>query len=299
MESNDFSLFMRSLSKVELRRCRPLLGTYVEIAATGADRSRLEQAVENAFAAIAEVHRLMSYHDPASDVCRLNREGFPKGVVVHPWTWHVLKSAQEFNRESRDAFDITVAPLLTKQNHLPDLGYEVDHRAGAQDIFLKENCLVFFRRRLAIDLGGIAKGFAVDRAIEALREGGVSTAIVNAGGDLRVCGTTRFQIHLRHPQTGNHSGGVVLLRDRALATSATYFSRGPSSGGASALFDGISRRPCREEVSVSVAANDCLTADALTKIVLALREKAAPILQRHGADAVLLERDLTVRRIPD
>ncbi len=291
---------MKSCSRVELRRCRPLLGTFVEIGASGSDNAVLERGIEAAFAAIAQVHRLMSFHDLESDVSRINRRAFPKGVAVHPWTWHVLKSAQEFARESGGAFDITVAPLLTKWNYLPRRGYRFNRAASSRDIFLKQNYTVFFRRRVVVDLGGIAKGFAVDRAIEALQRAGVRTAIVNAGGDLRVCGTTKFSIHLRHPRLPDRAAGVVLLRDRALATSATYFS-GRKRGATllSALVDGIARRPCREEVSVSVAAKDCLTADALTKIVLSLREKATSILKCYQADAVMLERDLGPRILPD
>ena len=74
------------------------------------------------------------------------------------------------------------------------------------------------------------------------------------------------------------------MRDRAIATSATYFAPG-------ALIDGQMRRAMTDLVSVTVAARDCMTADALTKIVFALRSKAAPLLAKHKADALLLERD--------
>jgi thiamine biosynthesis lipoprotein len=242
----------------------------------------------------------MSFHDPQSDISRMNREAFPKGVTVHPWTWQVLKSAQEFSRESNGAFDVTIAPLLTNWHYLPPRGYRFDHMAASRDIFLKQDHKVFFRRRIVVDLGGIAKGFAVDRAIDALQETGVRVGIVNAGGDLRVCGTTRFCVHIRHPRRPDRPAGSVLLRDRALATSATYFSRRKRrSAFFSALVNGIDRQPCHEEVSVSVAAKDCLTADALTKIVLSLRAEATPILRRHEADAVLLERDLRPRMLPE
>ena len=87
-------------SDIELRRCRPLLGTFVEIAAYGKDRQRVGRAIEAAFDAVARVHRLMSFHDPDSDVSRMNRHAFPKGVIVHPWTWKVMLAAQTFARQS-------------------------------------------------------------------------------------------------------------------------------------------------------------------------------------------------------
>ena len=79
--------FMRSRSSIEIRRCRPLLGTFVEITARGGDERLLARGIEAGFDTVAQVNRLMSFHDPMSDVSRMNREAFPKGVSVHPWTW--------------------------------------------------------------------------------------------------------------------------------------------------------------------------------------------------------------------
>ena len=91
---------MKSRSNIEIRRCRPLLGTLFEIAALGRNAVQLERAINAAFSNVAKVHRLMSYYDPRSDVSHMNREAFPKSVNVHPWTWRVLEVAQQFARES-------------------------------------------------------------------------------------------------------------------------------------------------------------------------------------------------------
>jgi thiamine biosynthesis lipoprotein len=133
-----------------------------------------------------------------------------------------------------------------------------------------------------IDLGGIAKGFAVDRAVERLQKNKVTAGSVNAGGDIRIFGSMARTIHLRNPNSPTRFAGVLRVRDRAIATSATYFAPG-------ALIDGQTRRIMTDRVSVTVAACDCMTADGLTKIVFALRDKAAPLLARHRADALLLE----------
>jgi len=102
-----------------MRRARPLLGTFVEIAVAGAPPVEMEAAVEAAFTAVATVHRLMSFHDPQSDVSRLNREAFAGAVPVHAWTYQVLEAAIELNRQSSGVFDITVAPLLQQRGLLP------------------------------------------------------------------------------------------------------------------------------------------------------------------------------------
>jgi thiamine biosynthesis lipoprotein len=257
-------------SNIELRRCRPLLGTFVEIAARGKDRQQVGRAIEAAFDAVARVHRLMSFHDPDSDVSRMHSDAFPKGVIVDPWTWQVMFAAQTFAWESNGVFDVTVASK--------------SKATSWRDIFLRRNCEVFFRRSLIVDLGGIAKGFAVDRAVAALKSNGVTAGIVNAGGDLRVFGPTSREVHLRDPTSPTQFSGKLRLRNRAVATSANYFST-------RALIDGQTRGAMTRQLSVSVAAADCMTADAFTKIVFALREKSTPMLKRHGADALLLERD--------
>jgi FAD:protein FMN transferase len=283
---------MRSRSSIEIRRCRPLLGTFVEITARGSDERLLVRGIEAGFDAIARVNRLMSFHDPLSDVSRMNREAFPKGVSVHPWTWQVMSAAKRFAEESHGAFDITVAPLLTKWNYLPDRCYRFSPTSTSGDIFLRRDYEVFFCRDLIVDLGGIAKGFAVDRAVEALNDNGVRAGIVNAGGDLRTFGPDSQFIHLRHPAEPTRIAGAVRLRERAMATSGIYFERRKHHAQyVSPLLDGRSGRTARELISASVAAAECMVADALTKIVFALREEAAGLLARYRADALLLERD--------
>ncbi len=282
---------MKSHSNIEVRRARPLLGTFVEIAGHGRNAVRLKCAIDAAFTSIVHVHRLMSFHDPLSEVSRINRHAFHNSVRVHPWTWRILKCAQEFSRESNGVFDITTARQLVKWNYLP----AHDARLGGgswRDIVFDDDCRVRFRRRVIIDLGGIAKGFAVDRAVEALKHNGVVAGIVNAGGDLRTFGPASQLIHVRHPAEPRRIAGAVRLRERAMATSGIYFERRRHRGkDVAPLVDGHTGQPGRELISVSVAATECMVADALTKIVFALREKAAGLLARYHADALLLERD--------
>jgi thiamine biosynthesis lipoprotein len=105
--------------------------------------------------------------------------------------------------------------------------------------------------------------------------------MVNAGGDLRAFGREPQPVQIRHPLDPLRAAGTVFLRDRALATSASYF--------APELFDGRNGDPMREEVSVTFGAADCLTADALTKIALVLRGEAQDLVERHEAEALVLD----------
>ncbi len=309
---------------VELRRARPFLGTIVDIQARAPNDFTAMRGIEDAFDAVARVHRLMSFHDPESDVSRLNRNAHRQSVMVDKWTWNVLRTAQNFSDESDGAFDITIGRLLACWNFLPRANaghpeprrlsgrgtlrtitrfqtrgvprYARDDDRSWRDIVLEKNSTVRFRRPLTIDLGGIAKGFAVDYAIDALRNAGAQSGLVNAGGDLRVFGLEKESVRIRYPLEPTRAAGVVTLQNRALATSATYFSRKKSGERIrSALIDAHTQRPFVDDVSITVSAKTCMTADALTKIVFVLRDLARPILTRHGADAVILERDLVPR----
>jgi thiamine biosynthesis lipoprotein len=202
-----------------------------------------------------------------------------------------LKSAQEFSRNTDGIFDITMAGQLVKWNYLPRYGARFG-RGSWRDIILESTGHVRFRRPLLIDFGGIAKGFAVDRAVEILKRKRVMAGIVNAGGDLRVFGSASQLVHLRHPKQPNRAAGAVRLRERAIATSGIYFSRTKNCRRCvSPILDARTGRAACELISVTVGAADCMTADALTKVVFALRGEAAPLLARYSADALLLEQD--------
>ena len=282
---------MKTKAQIEVRRCRPMLGTFVEIQAFGTNAAELEGAVEAAFLPIAQVHRLMSFHDPESEVSRLNRDAYYKAVRVHPWTWRVLRSAREFSRTTDSIFDVTMAGQLVKWNYLPRYGTRFA-RGSWRDIVLEATGRVRFRCPLLIDFGGIAKGFAVDRAVEILQRNRVTAGIVNAGGDLRVFGSASQLVYLRHPAQPNRPAGALRLRERAIATSGIYFARTKNRGRCvSPILDGRTGRAACDFISVTVGAANCMTADALTKVVFALRGEAAPLLARYSADALLLEQD--------
>ena len=282
---------MSTNTQFEIRRCRPLLGTFVEVQAFGTNAAELEAAVEAAFLAIAHVQRLMSFHNPESDVSRMNRDACYKRVRVHSWTWRVLKSAREFSRNTDGIFDVTIAEQLVKWSYLPRCSAQVG-RGSWRDIIFEASGHVRFRRPLLIDFGGIAKGFAVDRAVEVLERKRVMAGIVNAGGDLRVFGSASQLVHLRHPRQPHRAAGAVRLRERAMATSGIYFARTKKRGRClSPILDARTGRGACDLISVTVGAANCMTADALTKVVFALREQAAPLLAQYTADALLLEQD--------
>jgi thiamine biosynthesis lipoprotein len=276
-----------------LRRARPLLGTFVEISIAGAPPAELEAAADAAFAAVATVHRLMSFHDEASDIGRLNRSALAGALVVHPWTLEVLDIANDLCRRSAGVFDIAVAPVLQDLGLLPrhprDPSPSEIGRGGDDAVERLSDGRVRLRDGVRIDLGGIAKGYAVDRAVEALRGRGIAEGIVNAGGDLAAFGPHPHAIHVRDPGRPQVPMCEVMLRDGAMASSGGRFDPSSCAGaGASAVIDPRSGRVVDGIVGATVRAPLCVFADALTKVVMAAGEAAAPLLASCGASALFV-----------
>ena len=227
-------------------RLRIAMGTFVAIETQACDPRVAERGVVAAFAAIATVERLMHPVRPGSDLAALAacRPGTP--LILHRWTWEVLELCQRLNRLSLGGFDpcLDIAP------------------GRMQDLELTEPGVVLPHSPLRVDLGGIAKGYAVDRAIEALRTAGCEGGLVNAGGDLAVFGARRHEIICRD-STG--PGAVIELTNAALATSNAEQPLRPSEHRG--YYHGVDRLSLVMG-KASVTAARGAVADALTKCVL-------------------------------
>jgi thiamine biosynthesis lipoprotein len=254
---------------------RALLGTYVEIAAGGLDEGPLGAAIDAAFEAIALVHRLMSLHEPTSDLARINREAWRCPVEVHPWTGRTLRWALVMHAATDGLFDCAVGRELHCRRQREGCGLEDAQSGTLTDLELAADGRVRLARRIGLDLGGIAKGFAVDRAIAMLRSRGVCSAIVNAGGDLRVIGSEAQPIYVREPGPANALHFAGWLSNGALATS-----------GANELVRRRVDTPLIAGETCSVLAPRCVIADALTKVLAQSGAAAWPFLDRFGATAL-------------
>lgn len=256
-----------------LRRCRPSLGTFVEITASD------EDAIEASFEAIAQVHRLMSAHEVDSDLSRINRFAHLRAVEVHEWTTRVLERAIYWARQSDGAFDPVKAGRAALMHHaIPYHPEQPQPDATDWNSLELQGRSVRLMRPCCIDLGGIAKGFAVDRAIEALKEGGCEQGLVNAGGDLGGFGAQPWPVTIVNPLTRS-AIAEVQIADCALATSAGL------QIGDELSFDHLGG-PHRCWTSVSVLATTACDADALTKLVWAGAERLDFVLQTNGAKAI-------------
>ena len=279
-------------SLTQIERARPLLGTTVSMRVHGLSESDANRAIDEAFGEIALVHRLMSFQQAESDVSRLNREAAVRTQDVHPATFEVLYWAREIAEASVGCFDITVADKLVEWGMLPapDSRHPPDPQADWRDIELGEDYGVRFRRPLWIDLSGIAKGYAVDRAIERLQRHGAVQACVNAGGDLRIYGPHAEAIALRHEKPASEGIPVLEIENAAVASSGGDIERRGHEGEmAGPHVDGRDGRAIPMGRFASVVAESCLIADALTKPVLILQEASGALLRRFGASAHLCD----------
>jgi thiamine biosynthesis lipoprotein len=253
-----------------VRRARPALGTIVELGARAPDEMHAdaaaawgEAAFRAAWDAIGEVEREMSAFDPASDVARFNVAPAGAALRVSAGTAAVLRAAADLARESDGLFD-------------PTLGTG----AGAWALAGEDGAAVLHKIKgdVRLDLGGIAKGYAVDRAFEALaaRAGDDHACWVNAGGDLRVCGV-ELPVCLRD-ERGGGARPWMRLREGALATSDFGPATRARLGGAG---------PACGSAHVSVLSPSCLFSDALTKVVARSGRTDHPSLASHEAVAWL------------
>ena len=257
-------------SRPLLRRAQPLLGTLVVVQARvgTAGAQDAGAAVDAAFDEVARVHRLMSAHEPGSDLARLAQARAGERITLHLHTRAVLQLAQAWCRASGGAFDAQAAgerlarigrrPALRGGDGTPGRFLQLNFDAGT----------VVADGPLRLDLGGLAKGYAVDQAVRVLRAHGIEAGLVNAGGDLRAFGNALWSIELQHPSVAVRTQRLLRLREGAVATSV----RGDD-------FVPTRRRPASWQRS-TVLARDCASADALTKWALQAR---APSLQLRAA----------------
>jgi len=268
------------------REARVLMGTFVEVT------SPQPQALGIVFKEISRIENLLSKYKPESEIARLNRSGKLK---VSPDTYFIIKKAKEFWLGSGGAFDITVGPLMDiwgftdKQYRLPS-DEEIKTaltRVGFDKIILNDsdNVVQFSVSGMRLDLGAIAKGYAVDCAVKRLKEAGIRSCLINAGGQIYALGYKFFQpwaIGVKHPRTAGTTVNVA-LRDESVSTSGDYEQYFVKDNRRYAhVFNPKTGYPVDSGViSVTVIAPDGTTTDALSTSIFVLgKEKGEALLKK-------------------
>lgn len=261
------------------RRRVPVMGTVADIAVVHRDERYAQRAIDAAIGELRAVDRAMTRFDAGSEVGRANREAARRAVPVSAATAEVVAAALAWARASDGSFD----PTLGRAVELWDVGHRAAPPAPADlrdfagaglyhGLELGrshgEPVLVYHDPAIQLDLGGIAKGHGVDRAVAALRDWGVTDALVNVGGDLYAMGVAEdgddWEVGVRDPDDAGKLAGRFRISDRAVATSGDYEQYFEYRGRRyHHLLDPATGEPRRTEIrSVTVAADNCMTADA-------------------------------------
>ena len=286
-----------------MSRDEAIMGTAIRVELWADDRAAGEAAMA---AVIDEMHRIdraMSPHKFESELSRINREAGRAAVPLTDEMARLIGQAIEFSRWSDGAFDITYASA----------GQLYDYRAGIapDDTALQAarsaigwrqlqldpavRTLRFGRPGMRIDLGGFAKGHAVDCSIALLRARGIRHALVSAGGDSQLLGDRRgrpWTIAIRDPRREGEVIAVLPLQDVAISTSGDYERFFEKSGVRHHhLIDPRTGRSPSSVRSVTILADDGLTSEALSKtvFVLGLERGLAMVEAMPGVDAVVVD----------
>lgn len=270
-----------------LQRCKPLLGTYVDISLSGdVSDEKLIEASNQAFAQVERIQQLMSFHNKESELSQVNlhllqhpNQPFKVSAEMN----EVLNLSLHLYKNSSHYFDISIAPQLIHHDLLPKHFAITGAQWGnSSDLCLHDN-LLWATKPLCIDLGGIAKGYAVDCAIKALPSG--LSYSLNAGGDLYESEWQNKAITIKYGQHNNALKNLT-MKNHALATSGNYYLDNQSD-----IINPQNKLPHHFKGSVSVFADNVMLADALTKVVmLAPRKTAKMLLNTFNAQAVLINR---------
>ncbi len=253
------------------------------IVAYGEDESKASAAVTAALDEVDRIDRLMSHYKPESPLSQLNRKAASEAVKVEPELFDFIAECLHYSRESNGAFDVTVGPLLKAwgffrgEGRMPKAGElaEARSKVGWQHVILdnKEKTIRFDRAGVELDLGGIAKGYAVDRAVEVLKQHGINRALVSACGSTiyglgSPPGEDAWKVKLRDPVSSQKTAMTVRLKDRALSVSGSYEKFFDLGGKRySHIFDPRTGWPVQGVLSVAVLTNDGTTGDALDNVL--------------------------------
>jgi thiamine biosynthesis lipoprotein len=299
----------------ECRQARYIMGTVVEIAVAAADQQIADRAMAYGFQALQQVDQRMSIYQPTSELSRINRRAGYTWVHTDPDILTVTAEALHMSRQSDGALDVTILPLMRLWGFVQQAGRIptaaelqatrplVDYRHVRLD--LSRGAVRFARAGVELDLGGIAKGFAVDQAVAALLAHGVNHALVNAGGDLFALGTampeSSWVVDIQHPHGADRSLATLRVHNRSVATSGNYEKYFEQHGKRYChLIDPRTGYPVEEMASVTVLADTATQADAISTAAFvlgpdkgfALIERLPNVegimaVERHGASEAL------------
>jgi len=259
------------------------MGTYARLEVHDEDPALHAPALAAMKAAFDSVNTVMSTWDPLSEISRLNRAPADSAITLSPWLGECLAAAEEVRDASGGAFEPTAEPLMRlwgfyrRQGRLPSRA-ELDSTLallGGYEFDAARRRVTKTRAGTAFDLGGIAKGFAVDRAAESLRALGLRDALVDLGGNLFCLGGARgmrdWRVGVRDPRDRERVFARLEVSGRALATSGSYERFVTIDGRRYGhIMNPVTGRPAGDLLSATVVSESATLADALSTALFVL-----------------------------
>jgi len=292
---------------------RLIMGTFARVIAIAPNAGTAAKCIDAAFEQLSNVDKLMSDYSSDSEISRINNNAYKGSVMVSKPTFEVLQRAVQFSRETEGAFDVTVGPLVDlyhlaqKEAITPDKGQiaAAKSKVGFEKLKLDEQnrTVEFAVDGMRLDLGGIAKGYAVDKAIEAMQKCGAIGAMVDIGGDIRVfgappAGKKKWQIGLQDPCETSEipidTGRLLMvleLTDGAVVTSGDYQRFVLIEGKKySHIIDTKTGSASSQLSSVTIICPNATDADALATAVSVMgAEKGLAFIESlQGVEAIII-----------
>ncbi|MEK6732445.1 MAG: FAD:protein FMN transferase [Candidatus Omnitrophota bacterium] len=286
-----------------VKETRVLMDTYAEISCYSSDRNNAINAIDAAFKETKRIEKVFSKFDEDSEVSKINRLAGLEKVNANEEVLSLIERSIYYSKISDGAFDITVAPLMEiwgfvrKHQSIPDRGAIENtlKSVGYHNIELNlgELSIRFLNRGAKIDLGGIAKGYAADRAKDILVSHGIKNGLVNLGGNIyalgKASGGRSWNIGVQDPRNKGKLLKSFELTNKAISTSGNY-ERFFEIGGKrySHIINPVSGEPCQGIISVTVAADSAEEADALSTVIFVLGEEKGINLAKSIKDIEVL-----------
>lgn len=280
-----------------------VMGTRVRAEVWHADQAVRSDALAAVFTEMRRIDETYSPYREASELSRLNREAPAGWVSVAPELMALLRQSAQISRLTEGAFDITYASVGRFYDYRGRIAPDdatieravaaIDYRHVELDA--STNRVRFLHPATYVDLGGIAKGYAVDRAIGIVQEHGVAQASISAGGDSRILGDRRGEpwvVGVRHPRRAGHYAVKLPLADTAVSTSGDYERFFDVDGERfHHILDPGSGRSAQGALSVTILGAEATMTDALSTSVFVLGAKAgiALIDRLPQIDAIVID----------
>jgi len=301
--------YLRKSTPESVTFSRSLMGTLVQITVMEGDggEAGYKAAADAAFDEIARLEKLLSSYDPKSDVSLVSKAAGAAAVKVSPEVVEVVKRALEISRISSGAFDPTVGPLgrvwgysgekgtVPSEDDVRPLLDLVDYTAVVVDE--KESTVMLKKKGMVLNLGGVAKGFIVGKAIDVLKARGIRRGIVHAGGDMTVFSNppaAPFSIGIQHPREEKKLLGEIHVKSGAIATSGDYERFFMKDGVRyHHILDPATGFPARRSQSATITSIDPTQADALSTAAFVMGPTAGMemIERMEGVEGVIVGAD--------